>query len=96
MKKHPIFSVLVICGLILGVGCSVAYYNTKTFGFDEDAVIFSQQDDGFTLFDYKVYYDDVNDFYEKTQRYLPDKAYATDPKLNDCIRKLPIYNVINI
>lgn len=96
MKKHPVFSIMVICTLIVAAGCSVAYYNTKTFGFDEDAVIFSQQEDGFTLFDYKVYYNDINDFCETAGNYLPDKAYATDHSLSEFIRNLPIYNVINI
>ena len=52
MKKHPIASMLIIAILIVATGTSVAYYNTKSFGFDEDAVIFQEEEDGFTLFDY--------------------------------------------
>lgn len=94
MKKHPVAAILLIAVIIVAVGASVAYYNTKSFGFDEDAVIFLQEDDGFTLFDYKVYYSDVEDFYESTKEYMPDEMYSTDPHLashiKDYITKIPI------
>ena len=81
MKKHPVVSVLLIAILIVAAGASVAYYNTKSFGFDEDAVLFQQEEDGFTLFDYKVYYKDVEEFYNETKRYMPENSYSTDPHL---------------
>lgn len=81
MKKHPVAAVLFLSLLIVGAGATVAYYNTKTFGFDEDAVVFKREDDGITVFDYKVYYKDVEDFYEETKQYIPDKAYSTDPHI---------------
>ena len=94
MKKHRVAAIVFIAILIVAAGASVAYYNTKSFGFDEDAVIFLQEEDGFTLFDYKVYYSDVEEFYDTTKEYLPDEAYSTDPHLvshiNDYIIKLPI------
>lgn len=94
MKKHPVVSIVVIAILIVAAGASIAYYNTKSFGFDEDAVIFLQEEDGFTLFDYKVYYKDVEEFYEETKEYMPGEAYSTDPhlasRLKDYITQLPI------
>lgn len=81
MKKHPIASMLIIAILIVAAGASVAYYNTKSFGFDEDAVIFQQEEDGFTLFDYKIYYNDVEEIYRRSKDYIPDKAYSTLPYL---------------
>ena len=94
MKKHPVAAIVFIAILIVTAGASVAYYNTKSFGFDEDAVIFLQEDDGFTLFDYKVYYSDVEEFYETSKGYMPDEMYSTDPHLvsqmKDYITKLPI------
>ncbi len=81
MKKHPVATILFLSLLIVGAGATVAYYNTKTFGFDEDAVVFMREDDGFTIFDYKVYYKDVEEFYEETKQYIPDKAYSTDPHI---------------
>ena len=59
MKKHPVASIILVFVLIVSIGSSIAYYNTKSFGFDEDAVIFQQEEDGFTFFDYKIYYNDV-------------------------------------
>ena len=97
MRKHPVASVLLIAILIVAVGASVAYYNTKSFGFDEDAVIFQQEEDGFTLFDFKVYYNDTEEFYNESKRYMPEKAYSTDPHVvpyfNDYITDY--INVIN-
>ena len=93
MKKRRTAAVLVAAMLIVAVGTSVAYYNTKSFGFDEDAVIFLQEEDGFTLFDYKVYYNDVEEFYKTTREYMPDEAYSTDPHLVPCFNDY--INVIN-
>ena len=73
--------------LILSVGASVAYYNTKSFGFDEDAVIFKQENDGFTVFDYKIYYDDIKSYYNETKKYVPGKSYSTGPYIVDQIRE---------
>ena len=81
MKKHRVAAIVIIAILIVLAGSSVAYYNTKSFGFDEDAVIFLQEEDGFTLFDYKVYYSDVEEFYETSKKYMPDEVYSTDPHL---------------
>ena len=81
MKKHPIASMLIIAILIVATGTSVAYYNTKSFGFDEDAVIFQEEEDGFTLFDYKIYYNDVERIYNRSKEYMPDKSYSTHPYL---------------
>lgn len=88
MKKHPVAAILIIAILIVAAGASVAYYNTKSFGFDEDAVIFLQEDDGFTLFDYKVYYSDVEEFYETSKEYIPDEMYSTDPYLSETLHNI--------
>ena len=94
MKKHLVAVIMIIALLIVVSGASVAYYNTKSFGFDEDAVIFLQEEDGFTLFDYKIYYSDVEEFYETSKQYMPNEMYSTDPHLAthmpDYISNLPI------
>lgn len=79
MKKHPIFITLLITVIIVGAGVSVAYYNTKSFGFDEDAVLFSRNDEGITVLDYRIYYDDLERFYNESRKYMPEKAYSTNP-----------------
>ena len=81
MKKHPVACIILLSLLIVFVGSSVAYYNTKTFGFDEDAVIFKQEEDGFTFFDYKVYYKDVEYIYNEAKKYTPDDTYTLGPHL---------------
>ena len=79
MKKHPVASIIIVFVLIVSIGSSIAYYNTKSFGFDEDAVIFQQEEDGFTFFDYKIYYNDVEYIYNETKEYIPDKTYNLGP-----------------
>lgn len=83
MKKHPVAFMIIVSVLIVSVGASVAYYNTKSFGFDEDAVIFRQEEDGITLFDYKIYYDDVKHIYVETKEYIPDRSYTLGPHIVD-------------
>ncbi len=87
MKKHPVAIMVFVSLLIVSVGASVAYYNTKSFGFDEDAVIFKQENDGFTVFDYKIYYDDIKSYYNETKKYVPGKSYSTGPYIVDQIRE---------
>ena len=90
MKKHPIASIIIVSILIVFVGSSVAYYNTKSFGFDEDAVLFKQENDGFTLFDYKIYYEDVDYIYNEAKEYVPDEIYTLGPHIVDNLDKLLI------
>ena len=85
MKKHPIVSIIIVFVLIVSIGSSIAYYNTKSFGFDEDAVIFQQEEDGFTFFDYKIYYSDVEYIYNETKANTPDKTYNLGPHIVDNI-----------
>lgn len=93
MRKNHTVLIVLIAILTVAVGASIAYYNTKSFGFDEDAVILLQEEDGFTLFDYKVYYSDIEAFYNTTKEYMPDEAYSTDPHLAPCFNDY--INVIN-
>lgn len=86
MKKHPVASVIIVSILIVAFGSSVAYYNTKSFGFDEDAVIFKQEDDGFTLFDYKINYDDIDYIYNETKKHVPSDSYTLGPHIVDDIK----------
>lgn len=90
MKKHPVAVMIFLSLLIVTAGSSVAYYNTKSFGFDEDAVIFLREQDGITVFDYKIYYDDLEHIYNETKKYIPEKVYTTDPYIVDEIRDIII------
>ena len=90
MKKHPVALIIIASLLIVTVGSSVAYYNTKSFGFDEDAVIFKQEEDGFTLFDYKINYDDIEYIYNETKAYVPDNTFTLGPHIVDNLSNLLI------
>ena len=83
MKKHPVFCSFLIGAIILGIGVSVAYYNTKTFAFDEDAVLVSRDEQGFTVMDYRFDYEimkkDANNFFDSANPYLPHQAFSTAP-----------------
>lgn len=81
MKKHPVFITLFVALVILGFGVSAAYYNTKSFAFDEEAVLFSRDNEGITVLDYKIYYEDIEEMYDETKGYLPEEAYSTAPHL---------------
>lgn len=57
---------------MLGIGTSVAYYNTKSFGFDENAKIFSREKDKISFLDFEIYFEDVDDFFERAGKYVPE------------------------
>ena len=79
MKKHPVFLTLLLGAVIVTSGVSVAYYNTRSLAVDENTVLFSRDNEGISVLDFKIYYNDVEKLYEETQPYLPQKAYSTAP-----------------
>ncbi len=81
MKKHPIFLTLFLTLAILGAGVSVAYYNTKSFGFDEDAVLIKIENESITLLDFKIYFSDVEKIYNETKKFVPSSSCSTSPHL---------------
>lgn len=74
-SKIKIAAIFLTCAIVFFAGISVAYHNTKTFGFDEDAEIIEYADDKITIFDYEIYYDDINFLIEKAERIIPDKPH---------------------
>lgn len=82
MKKFKIFIVVIASFAILFAGSSFAYYNTKIFGFDEDAVFFEKSDDGFVFLDQQVKYKDVDNALLTAGEYLPSSACTTVNRLN--------------
>ncbi|MDD6728787.1 MAG: hypothetical protein PUE08_06185 [Eubacteriales bacterium] len=71
--KRKLTAIFLSSAIVLTVGISVAYYNTKTFGFDENAKIFSYDKEKFSFLDFNIYYKDVEDFIAETRTYIPDK-----------------------
>ncbi|MDE5974579.1 MAG: hypothetical protein K2G73_07925 [Eubacterium sp.] len=70
--KKKITAIICCAVVVLCTGLSVAYYNTKSFGFDENTKIASTDDDKITIFDFNIYYNDIDNALKKVQKYMPD------------------------
>lgn len=64
-------ALLVLCG-----GLSVAYYNTKSFGFDENAKVLSYDEEKISLMDFEIYYDDISFFIDEVGKIIPEKTHT--------------------
>ena len=82
--KHPVFLLSLICSILLTIGVSIAYYNTKTFGFDEDAALLTLSDEGVKVMDYYVDYEKARKIVDKASEYIPKETFCCE------------YNDINI
>ena len=72
--KLKIASLFICCAILFGIGLSIAYVNTQSIGFDEEAKIFAKDNEKITIMNYDIYYDDVDELYEKIEKYVPDNA----------------------
>ena len=79
MKKHPVFLTLLLGAIIVLSGVSVAYYNTKNYAFEKNPKIFSYDENGFSLFDFNFYYNDIKRIYKDIYSLLPYKSYRVAP-----------------
>lgn len=79
MKRHPVFLCSTLAAVILTAGVFTAYYNTKTYAFDEEAVLFSADEQGFSVMDFKIYYEDIRGFARSAKRAAPQEEYTTAP-----------------
>ncbi len=79
MKKHPVFLTLLLGAIIVFSGVSVAYYNTKNYAFEKNPKIFSYDENGFSLFDFNFYYNDIKRIYKDIYSLLPYKSYRAAP-----------------
>ena len=70
--KGKIIALILCFAIIFCGGVGVAYYNTKSFGFDEDAKLVSKDNEKFTVLDFDIYYNDINNFIEKAKDFIPD------------------------
>lgn len=72
---------LMCCStLILLSGLSVAYYNTKSFGFDENAKIFSYDEEKISLMDFEIYYEDISFFIDEVSKIIPERTHTVFAK----------------
>ena len=77
--KHPVLITFLLAAVILTAGVFAAYYNTKSFAFDENTVLFSRDNEGITVLDYKIRYADLQRVYTAVERAMPDQACSTSP-----------------
>lgn len=78
--------IFVCAAVVLVAGTAVAYYNTETFGFDENAEIASRDGEKITFLDYEIYYEDVDRFFKNVREHMPEKPYAVQTETH--------YNVV--
>ena len=95
LKKFKIFLVVLASFAILFAGSSLAYYNTKIFGFDEDYVIFQQNEDGIVFLDWEIKYKDIDNVLTEAGKYLPSESYTTVNVLNNNIDINKLYDYIS-
>lgn len=74
--KKKIAAIICSAVIVFCTGISVAYYNTKTFGFDENTKIATADDDKITIFDFNIYYNNIDNTLKKVQKYIPDNHTA--------------------
>lgn len=86
MKK--IAAILICAAIVLTGAISVAYYNTKTFGFDENAEIVSKDNEKISFLDYNIYYKDIDYFFSEAAKIFPEKQRLISPSIH--------HNVVNI
>lgn len=70
--NKKVVAILCCCAIALGSGTAVAYYNTKTFGFDENAKVISYDKEKINIMDYSIYYKDIEKISKKISSYLPE------------------------
>jgi cbb3-type cytochrome oxidase subunit 3 len=71
--KGKIIAIALCFSIVFCCGISIAYYNTKTFGFDEDAKLISKDDDKISIMDYDIYYSDLERIMDKANEIIPDE-----------------------
>lgn len=72
--KKKISLLMCCCVVALGIGVSVAYYNTKSLGFDENTKLFDYDDEKVTFMDFDIYYEDVSNVIYNVSKYIPKEV----------------------
>ena len=58
MKKMLVTGIMMVFAAILFFGSSIAYYNTKSFGFDEDAIFYKRTENSIIFLDKEIKYEE--------------------------------------
>lgn len=73
--KGKITAIMLLACIVFTIGTCVAYYNTKSFGFDDDVRLIYGDDEKISIMDFDIYYEDVNEFIENVKEFIPDKSH---------------------
>lgn len=68
MKKEG--AIIFLAVLILGVGVSIAYYNTSSFGYDNENIV-SFNNESVKIFDYNIEYKEIKEKLEEIDNAIP-------------------------
>ena len=71
--KKKIFAIFLCFSVIFCVGIGVAYYNTKSFGFEDDVKIVERDDEKIKILDFNIYYDDIDSAFNKARKFVPEE-----------------------
>lgn len=74
--KTKIAAIMLSAMVVLLAGTSIAYYNTKTFAFDEDAKVFSRDEEKISFMDYNFYYKSLDNFIKKVKIVIPAEHFC--------------------
>lgn len=80
---RKITALFLSAALVLTAGVAVAYYNTRTLGFDSEATVFEKSSDKVRFLDFEIYYDDVKRVWDGVSSYLPDTAIPIEISANE-------------
>lgn len=72
--KKKIAAIMCSAVFVLCIGVGTAYYNTKSFGFDENAKVLSYDNEKISIMDFDIYYDDITDIMERIIRIVPERS----------------------
>ncbi|MCM1286348.1 MAG: hypothetical protein NC213_08965 [Acetobacter sp.] len=76
--KRKIVLIILTATIIFFAGTSIAYYNTKTFGFDENAKVISRDDEKIVIMDYEInlknFDKSIDKFIKKAKIVLPTET----------------------
>lgn len=76
MKKMLVMGIMMVFAAILFFGSSIAYYNTKSFGFDEDAIFYKRTENSIIFLDKEIKYEEINYVFDEAQKYVPEELIA--------------------
>ena len=77
MKKQVVKIIIAAC-IAAAAGVSVAYCNTRSLGYSQEASVIIIEDDCVKILDYEIRYSDLENGVEKIGRYVPAEPVVVE------------------